>query len=244
MPFRKLDARYKKWQWMELDLVKNESDARKESYRPYSYDDISLGDVVDTRDGWAERKKFALRKVYTDMDALIREAKDPAVGTSLAVFKPSEVIDFIWEPCAREWDADKVKAIYGRASQASLFDSEEEREVKKHFRIVDKVPYEFSYVFRSEDGKTRKLMIEDWEVGALFHHCMRYYDIGEEEACRKVREKYFDDFVKTKDLYFFLGTTKKYHSFARNPFIIIGMFTPPLPKPKEPSLFDLDFGAE
>ncbi len=240
VPFRKLDTRYKKWQWIELDLVKNESDSRKESYRPYDYDSITLKEVVDTKNEWAERKKYALKKVYTNMDELIQEAKNPEIGTSLAVFKPSEIIDFVWEPCEREWDEAKVKAIYQRAQQASLFDSEEELQVKKYFKIVDKVPYEFSYIFKSEDGKTRKLMIEDWEVGALFRQCMEYYHISEEEACKKVKEKYFYDFAKTKDLHFFLGTTKRYHYFAKNPFIIIGTFTPPFPKPTTPSLFDFE----
>lgn len=241
VPFRKLDTRYKKWQWIELELVKNESDARKESYRPYDYDDIVLGEVVDTKNAWAERKKYALKKVYTNMEELIAEAKNPEIGTSLAVFKPTEIIDFVWEPCAREWDANKVKAIYGRALQGSLFDTEEEREVKKLFKVVDKVPYEFSYIFRSEDGKIRKLMIEDWEVGALFRNCMEYYRISEEEACKKVKQRYFDDFAKKKDLHFFLGTTKRYHSFAKNPFIIIGTFTPPISQEPEPSLFDFEF---
>lgn len=241
VPFRKLDTRYKKWQWIELDLVKNDSDHRKESYRPYDYENITLGEIVDTKNDWAERKKYALHKVYSNMDELIKEAQDPEIGTSLAVFKPTEIIDFVWEPCAKEWDEKKVKAIYQRALQGNLFDTEEEREVKRHFTIVDKVPYEFSYVFKSEDGKVRKLMIEDWEVGALFRQCVEYYKISEEEACIKVKEKYFDEFAKKKDLYFFLGTTKRYHSFAKNPFIIIGTFSPPHPKPQQPSLFDFDF---
>lgn len=240
VPFRKLETRYKKWQWIELDLVRHKSDHRKESYRPYDYENITLGEIVDTKNGWAERKKYTLHKVYSNMEELIKEAKDPQIGTSLAVFKPTEIIDFVWEPCAKDWDEKKVKAIYQRALQGNIFDSDEEREVRRHFKIVDKVPYEFSYVFKSEDGKVRKLMIEDWEVGALFRQCVEYYKISEEEACIKVKEKYFDEFAKKKDLYFFLGTTKRYHSFAKNPFIIIGTFTPPLPKPQQPSLFDFD----
>lgn len=240
VPFRKIDSQYHKWQWIELDLVKNESDARKESYRPYDYDDITLGKQIDTKDEWNIRKKYALKKVYNNMDELIQEAHDPNIGTSLAVFKPTEIIDFVWERCDSEWDSEKVKAVYARTSQASLFDSEEEIEVKKHFKLVDKVPFEFSYIFKSADGKTRKLMIEDWEIGALFRQCKKYYNISDEEACEKVKEKYYNDFAKTKDLYFFLGTTKRYHFFAKNPFIIIGTFTPPFPKPQVPSLFDFE----
>lgn len=37
-----------------------------------------------------------------------------------------------------------------------------------------------------------------------------------------------DDFVKTKDLYLFLGTTYEWHvRKARNPFVIIGTCHPP-----------------
>ncbi|MDO5525532.1 MAG: hypothetical protein Q4F85_05590 [Prevotella sp.] len=244
MPFRKLNNRYKKWQWIELELVKNDSDPRKESYRPYNYDDIILGEVVGTKNGWAERKEIALTKVYTSMDELIQEAQNPNIGTSLAVFKPMEIIDFIWEPCERDWDERKVKAIYGRAAQASLFDTAEELEVRKHFKIVDKVPYEFSYIFKSKDGKKRKLMIEDWEVGALYRRYVKDYHLAEIEACKKVKEKYLYEFAYKKDLYFFLGTTKRYHFFAKNPFIIIGTFAPPFPTPQEPSLFDFCFDNE
>ena len=41
-----------------------------------------------------------------------------------------------------------------------------------------------------------------------------------------VKKKYFDDFAKTKDLHFFLGTTQVHHYRALNPFIIIGTFYP------------------
>ncbi len=240
VPFRKLDTRYKKWQWIELELEKNTSDPRKESFRPVDYDDITLGDIIDTKNGWEERKKFALKKVYTNMEELISEAKNRAIGTSLAVFKPTEIIDFVYVPCKREWDEKKVKAIYDRMSQGNLFDTEEEREVKKLFKIVDKIPYEFSYVFKSEDGKTRKLMIEDWEVCALYRRYILDYNLSELEACKKVREKYLDEFARKKDLHFFLGTTMVHHFRSRNPFIIIGTFTPPLPQPKVPSLFDFE----
>ncbi len=60
------------------------------------------------------------------------------------------------------------------------------------------------------------------------------------ESCKKVREKYLDEFARKKDLHFFLGTTMVHHFRSRNPFIIIGTFTPPLPQPKVPSLFDFE----
>lgn len=228
VPFRQIESKYRKWQWIELDLAPHQSDIRKESFRPTDVDDIVLGDFIDSKlkGGWEERKRFALRKVYTNMDELIKEAKNRKIGTSLAVFKPTDIIDFIWEPCERNWNEEKVKALYAKFQMKSLFD-EEENEIKKYFKLVDKVPYEFSYVFKSEDGKDRTLMIEDWEVGALYHRYITQYNFSEEDACKKVKEKYFEYFAKTKDIYLFLGTTQKHHFHSKNPFIIIGTFTPP-----------------
>ncbi|MBF0521069.1 MAG: hypothetical protein HQK92_15270 [Nitrospirae bacterium] len=70
-------------------------------------------------------------------------------------------------------------------------------------------------------------MIEDWEIGQLFWNCLKRHKGDEVKACDDVKRKYFDDFAKTKDLYFYLGTTKEFHFKGRNPFIIIGTFHPP-----------------
>ena len=51
IPFRKLkyESQYKKWQWIILDLVKNQGDPRCESYRPTNIDDeLELGETLDS----------------------------------------------------------------------------------------------------------------------------------------------------------------------------------------------------
>lgn len=227
VPFRKLDYsnRYQKWQWITLDVTKNASDFRKESYRPTNIeDDIEMGDFVDTKKNWSKRKQYVLQHVYHNMSELIEEAKNPEIGTSLAVFKPKEVLDFVWEPCEREWDKKKLDAVIANQARHSLFDEQTTRSI---FKVAKKIPYEFSYIFTSEDGKERKLMIEDWELGMLYWNCLEKADGDEDIACQKVREKYFDEMAKKRDFYFFLGTTKRFHNVAPNPFIIIGTFWPP-----------------
>lgn len=72
-------------------------------------------------------------------------------------------------------------------------------------------------------------MIEDWELGQLYWNCLKTSNNDEELACRKVKQKYFNEFLG-KDLFFFLGTTRQYHKIAPNPFIIIGAFYPPKEK--------------
>jgi len=227
VPFRKLDYQnqYKKWQWIEIDLVKNRSDFRPESYRPTDLDkEIRLLDEVDTKGDWCKRKMLVGDKIRYNLTELIAEAKDSKVGTSLAIVKPKEVIDFVWESCDREWDKQKMDKVIANKAQGSLFDEAETRLV---FKVVKKLPYDFSYIFITEDGKTRKIMIEDWELGALYWNCLDKAKGNEEEACRKVKEKYLDYMYRQRDLHFFMGTTKQFHNVGYNPFIIIGTFYPP-----------------
>lgn len=69
-------------------------------------------------------------------------------------------------------------------------------------------------------------MIEDWETGQLYWNCLKKHEGNEQKACKDVRKRYFDDFSKTKDLYFYLGTLREFHLIAPNPFVIIGTFHP------------------
>lgn len=225
VPFRKLDYqnRYKKWQWIEIDLVKNTGDFRPESYRPFDIDkDIRLLEKVDTNGGWIKRKALISKQIWTNMSELIASKNE--IGTSLGIVKPLTVKKFICEPCEREWNPQKMQAVIANHAQGSLFNEDDTRMV---FKVVNKVPYEFSYVFTTEDGVERTMMIEDWEIGKLYWNCLKKACGDEQIACQKVKEKYFDYMVNECDLHFFVGTTKKFHNVSPNPFIIIGTFYPP-----------------
>ena len=118
----------------------------------------------------------------------------------------------------------------------SLFQTVEE--IDEEFKVVQKVPYKFSYCFEDDSGRKSQLMIEDWEIGMLYMNCLKRAKGNESIAVAKVRQKYLDEFSK-RDLHFFLGTTKQFHNVAPNPFIIIGVFYPPLPPlPQQSRLFD------
>ena len=225
IPFRKLeyDNRYSKYQWIELDVIKNTNDPRPESYRPFNYDRIIVKDKIDTgRDRlWLDRKTFALSKVYDDLDLLIEEAKDKTICTSLATFKPTKIIDFVYESADRDWDAKKLASLEARAKQYNLFKSSD-----NPFKVVDKVPYKFSYTIEDVKGRRSTMMIEDWELCQLYWNSLRRHGNDEYKACNDVRKKYYDDFALTKDLYLYLGTTRQFHFVAPNPFIIIGTFHP------------------
>jgi hypothetical protein len=217
VPFRKraYTEQYKKYDWIELDLVKNKSDFRPESFRPATLDtEINVVGHIDTARNWEERKKLCLGKIYYNLSELIAEAKDKNIGTSLAVFKPTEILDFYAEPVDRDWSA-KQKAIL---AQQNLFENK--------FEVVKKLPYKFKFRFKDNQGQVSNMMIEDWEAGQLFWRQLAKYEGNEQKAIEDVRKKYFDDFAKTKDLHFYLGTTQRHHNTAPNPFIIIGTFHP------------------
>lgn len=218
--FRQLDYanQYRKYEWIEIDLEKNKDDFRPESYHPVNLNAVpQILNKVGTENNWQQRKTLCLRKVYDNLTLLIEEAKNREICTSLAIFKPQKVIDFVWEEVEREWDDGKIQAM----KQLKLFEKANE----KGFELVKKLPYKFSYLFEDNQGKKSVLMVEDWEVGALYWNCLEKYQ-DEKTACEKVKQRYLDEFTKKCDLYFFLGTTKAHHFQSKNPFIIVGVFYP------------------
>jgi hypothetical protein len=228
VPFRKLDIeqRYKKYSWIELDVERNTSDFRVETYRPLRLDTIKVNEKPRHRNvNWQARKEiiFKNKKIYTNITELIEQAKTNKI--SLAVFKPAKIIGFEIEPTDREWDKDKLEHLEAESRQLSLFQTSEE--IEREFKVVKKVPYKFSYKFEDDSGRKSTLMITDWEIGMLYFHCLEHASGDEKVATAKVRDKYMENLTK-KDLYFFLGTTKEYHNLAPNPFIIIGVFYPPI----------------
>lgn len=238
VPFRFLkdEGQYSKYQWVELDLRKRRDDFRPESYSPVNtgLQDIEIVKSLDTDNHWRARKDMLLDngpKVYTSKAKLLEDCREPNF-ISLATFKPTKFVNFVSEEDEREWTGNFQKNI----QQKDLFD---ERGGKGDTDTVDKLPYKFYYTFKDEDGESSKLMIEDWEIGALYWNCLKGADGDEQIALRKVREQYWDNFISNKDLYLFLGTTLQWHRRkAHNPFVIIGNFYPTIdPRANQQKLF-------
>jgi len=225
IPFRRLknEFQFKKYNWIEIDLQKrthNEADKRPESYCPVNYDTIKPVGTVGTESGWEERKNIILKKcrVFENLNDMIDGAKNNTM--SLGVFKPSYIHELKIERTNLTEEKRKENIEY----QQNLFP---ECDVfRDYFKLAKQLPFKFSYVFEDSTGKTSTLMINDWEIGELFWNCLKQAD-NEQDACEKVRKKYFDTFISQKDIYFFLGTTLQYHMVGKNPYIIIGLFYPP-----------------
>ena len=223
---------YPKYSWVRVNLVRNQSDFRPESYRPKNGldEDFIVESKLGTRDAWAARKSFVLSEVFTSMTELIALAKGEQ-KKSLGTLRPSEITGFKVEPTEREWKEEWTN----QALQSSFLEYAASDEPGKR-RLVQKVPYDYFYEFLSEgDSTPHRLKIEDWEIGALYWNCLNQTTGDEEAANQLVRQKYFDTFTRERDIYLFLGTTKQFHNIGSNPFIIIGVFYPP--KTRQSSLF-------
>jgi len=214
--FRDLDfdKQYKKYQWIEIDVEKHVGrDARKESYRPKNDTLVVLGEALGTNDGtWADRAKYVAKNVYTSMNVL--KEKQHQDNTSLALFKPKSISKLSVEPDTPEWK----ESFKAELRQQRLFETR-----KESLEPPRKVPFKFSYHWTCEDNDCNghRMMIEDWEVGALYWR-MRDKGLSEEKAVDAVRKKFFDAICSVKnDTHFYLGTV-----LSHSTWVIIGMYYP------------------
>lgn len=225
VPFRRLEEeqQYRKFDWLECNLIRSRSDPRPETRHPADMKQLVPVKHIGTENNWRERRRLLLQaaQVQTSLQTLIQGAK--ANSVSLSVFKPARITGFSWEDEERQWDAAKVAEMRNRTQQTELFAEETWRQT---FNLIPKLPFSFSYEFEDTDGRKSKLQILDWEIGALFWNCLRRNRGDESAALEKVRAKYVDQFLST-DLHFFLGTTQQFHFVARNPWVIVGVF--PIP---------------
>ncbi|MCX7805978.1 MAG: hypothetical protein N3A38_12420 [Planctomycetota bacterium] len=220
LPF---SQQYKKYQWIEVMAKKHGNrDVRKESYRPDCSTIRILGEPIGPGDNWAERARYVLKNKARSIEDLKDRWK--ADRTSLGIFKPRKVHDLVISPDDPDWKP-RFKATL---RQARLWET---RGVSKE--PPRKVPFKFHYEFECVDTRCKghRMMIEDWEVGALF---WKLVDRGllHEDAAKKVREKFLGELCgPDKDTHFFVGTTLE-HPEA---WIVVGVFWPTL-RPNEQGL--------
>lgn len=234
--FRQLqdDSQYQKYQWIEADIEKSTTDRRPESFKIVNPNSLRLiGNPLSTAHKWDARKDVFQSKVALELDLAKLFARAHANEQSLAHFQPTKWLGFVVEQVEREWNAKKLALLEAERKQQDLF--KDEKTLEEELKLVKKLPYKFSYRIRDAKGKESKMMIEDWEIGALYWNCLKRAHGDEDVAVQKVREKYWDSFVKSGryDLSIVLGTTLQHHNKrAPNPYVIISV----VPTPHEPQM--------
>jgi hypothetical protein len=213
LPYSK---QYRKYQWIEVGAKRHTGrDSRKESFRPDCETLKILAEPIPTvRGDWSERAKYVLAKRAASMEELYE--RQSADRTSLGILRPKRILDLVISDDAQHWKPGFLAAL----QQARIW---EDRKVTKE--PPRKLPYKFSYRFECDDSRCRKnhrLMIEDWEVGALF---WKLVDDGasQKEAAEKVREKFLNDLCgPEKDTHFYVGTILAHPKS----WVVIGVFYP------------------
>ena len=224
LPF---SQQYKKYQWIQVMVEKHRGrDVRRESYRPDSDTIQIIGEPIKSNPGnWVERARYALAKKARSMEELNDQRE--ADRTSLGIFKPKKVHDLVISADDPDWKAGFKAAL----QQARLWDDRTVSKVPPR-----KVPFKFRYRFECDDlrCKGHRMMIEDWEVGALF---WRLVDQGfsHKDAADKVREKFLGALCgPDKDTHFFVGTILAYPKT----WVVIGVFYPKIQPKKRKAATD------
>ncbi|MDR0676903.1 MAG: hypothetical protein LBF97_07705 [Elusimicrobiota bacterium] len=232
IPFRKLNdyGKYHKYEYVQVKITKNNSDPRPESYRILNNDinniKIIENSFINSDKKWETRKNIIFNqtkiKVYNNLKEIITLSHNNKI--SLVMFKPTKLLDVIAElNNDTEKYGAKINEFEKQKLQLDLFTNEEEN----LFKPMPFIDYKFSYKFNDINGKESTLQIIDWEIGQLYLNLLKKYK-NKQEAKNGVIKKYKDEFFK-KDIYLFLGTIYKQHiRKSKNPFLIIGVFYPPL----------------
>ncbi len=233
VPLRKMEANnqegYRKYEWIEVDTLPSLEDKRPESRKIVQGTIHKLGKRIGTEGNWQNRKDIIFKskpKIYFDFDELLKDADRNNIKVSLALFKPTEVIDCIVTNRDMQTVENEIskQEILRNTYTPDLF--EDAAFIQSSPMLLD-VKYSFSDI----KGKKHTMTIIDWEVYELFRKY--YYEKNKSlqdlvKAKSIIKEKYGTEFIREKDLYFILGSRKEDHlrGYGKNPFSIIGLFYP------------------
>lgn len=213
IPYRFLepDKRFRKYQWIDVEVIKARSDNRPESYK-LNLDTIKIGSIVSPANQWDARKKLIFPLKRSSLCELKREQQREGFPT-LGLFKPKKINRLRIISSDAEWTPDQ-RAIL---SQQLLFSKHTPR------LPLEKIPYDFKYEFHCNDPLCigHDMMCTDWEVAESYRRWSRKYGSNWES---KFRQRYEEEMINKYDTYFYVGTIRGHPGN----WIIIGLFYPPL----------------
>jgi len=182
---------------------------RKESHK-IKTDSIKRIGWLSTKNDWKGRNDVIYKRIDPSIEVLEEEYNKDK--TSLGFIRPERIIDFYVKSVAeaRDWEKELIEG-----NQKTLS--------KKPYKTpLDKIPYRFAYKFScNQDCKGHDLMVEDWELLALYRGLIKKGDT-KEVAIAKCIKKYKDYFLSERDIGFFVGTESSW-----NHWLIIGIYYPP-----------------
>lgn len=235
VPFRYVSdqQQFNKWQWITAGIEKSRDDHRPESYR-IDVSSIEKGERVDTSNGrWSSRYNLLDKLPHFNSVREINELPDDQRCT-LALIKPRGVMELEIVKGEAEWTQEELDKLRQGYIQGSLFDNV--GDANKEIAELKKIPFRFYYHYEiDEPGPTQveRLMITDWEAGALYLNCVASHG----EQWEKPFRAQYEAFIDSKDLHFLVGTV---HRFP-NQWLLISVIYPPRRTPGSMIQSDLLF---
>jgi hypothetical protein len=221
IPYRLLDEdkQFRKYQWVNVGVIKAPKDSRPESYRIQNEAITILEEPLSTANDWQARKAIIYPLRAHCMCCLQRE-RDEKLYPTLGFFRPKSIDGLIIKPDTPTWTPSQLAIL----RQKHLF-----REGPKV--ELEKVPFKFQYQFTCDesDCPTHTLTCTDWEMGVAWLNWYKKYGAGWEA---KFRQKFEQEMIHKFDTHFYVGTIHQYP----NAWIIVGLFYPP--RPQNLSLFE------
>lgn len=224
IPLRYMDdAKYfKKYQWIEADVMKASNDARPESYKIRD-GSITVLNHISTKKGgnWDERAAWVMRpeNVYSSVEAL--QDKQKLDLTSLGLVKPK----VIYQARSVRYSKAERDSFWQRYKDATAqmdlpLDPDTGHEVKP----LTPPDFRFKIEFTCDDPRCsgHEMSVLDWEIDALYFTMLQNTG-SRETAAKKVIEKLTDEVcASTKDTHFFLGNISNHPTT----FTVVGLWWP------------------
>ena len=213
LDFRGLERarRFKKYETIELDVVKSRDDPRPESYAPV-LESIEVGDELDT-DGKTWRRRLAyLEPVEGESMCALQDS-----NKTLGMFRPEEIRDLTVTLAEPGFEA-KQQAII---DQASLFG---DRTGDSGRPRLEPLPVKAKFDYRCADVRCRghRQSFIDWELGALFRNLRDREGYDEVSCLNAVKDRFLGLCGPRYETRFIAGSMLRYPKS----FLILGLATP------------------
>ena len=208
---------FRKYDWIEVECrncSKEEKLQRKESHK-IRYKTLKVVDSSLNKrpTDWEARNEIVLPMLEESLERLWEAYKEDR--TSLGLIKPKELFEFYMSEELN--DDEKSLAKAKESYQETLFGEKR--------TDLEVIPHVFRYRFscHGESCKDHDITCEDWELFQSYRSWRTKYP-EKEVLWEKLKQRYFDEMISKKDLYFYMGTHSLHPSW-----LIIGLYYPPKP---------------
>lgn len=214
IPYRFLspDRRFRKYQWVSVEITKAKRDTRPESYT-LNVDSIRILEQISPAQNWKARKQLVFPLRATSLCELKRRRERDKYPT-LGIFRPKVIKRLVIERESDTW----TKEERAKLEQPRIFGDRPKTP-------LEKIPYKFSYEFCCEDSVCpwHTLTCIDWEMAQSWRSWKSRYGKDWES---KFRQRYETDMIEKNDTHFYVGNMAAH----QGTWIIVGLFYPPREK--------------